>query len=55
MTRSYSGTRSLTQVELPRRRGVVHMRYWPRHGGEPIAPGPPAADLRLPLAARDDS
>jgi hypothetical protein len=49
MTRSYSGTRSLTQVELHHRRGVVHMWYWPRQGREPIDDLSSAIDLQLAL------
>ncbi|HSO21647.1 MAG TPA: NRDE family protein [Chondromyces sp.] len=47
MTRSFSGTRSVTRVEVDRERSLVGMRYWPRPGDGAIDPERPTAELEL--------
>ena len=47
MTRSYAGTRSVTQVQVDRGRSTVEMRYWPRPGDGALDPLRPSATLEL--------
>lgn len=49
MTRSFSGTRSVTRVEVDRERSLVGMRYWPRPGDGAIDPERRPAELELAL------
>ena len=50
MTRSFSATRSITQVGLNGDLDRLEMRFWARTGAEPVNPSLPAAELSLPLA-----
>lgn len=47
MTRSFSGTRSVTQVELGPGRAAAAVRYWARPGEGAIDPQRPTAELEL--------
>jgi hypothetical protein len=49
MTRSFSGTRSLTRVSLDLERGEVELRYWARPGLGPIDPTRPSSSLAVAL------
>lgn len=49
MTRSFSGTRSVTQVELGAALPAAAVRYWPRPGDGAIDPQRPTAALELGL------
>jgi len=51
MTRSFSGTRSLTGVAVDRERGEAEMRYWARPGMGTIDPTRPSSSLALALRA----
>jgi hypothetical protein len=47
MTRSYSGTRSVTRVSVDRERSEIEMRYWVREGNRRIDPSRPSAEIRI--------
>jgi hypothetical protein len=49
MTRSFSGTRSVTQVELATGLQAAAVRYWARPGEGAIDPRRPTAALELGL------
>jgi hypothetical protein len=51
MTRSFSGTRSLTGVAVDLERGEAEMRYWARPGVKAIDPTLPTSSLALALRA----
>jgi hypothetical protein len=57
MTRSYSGTRSITQISIDRKRPNIHMVYWAREGEGAVDPSLPTSHVELPLsrAWRSDS
>jgi hypothetical protein len=50
MTRSFSGTRSVTQISLERMRSDVEMRYWAREGEGAIDPLRLTSSVELPLS-----
>lgn len=49
MTRTESATRSVTQVRVGAH--DARLRWWPRHGLDPIDPEAPRADISLALSA----
>jgi hypothetical protein len=50
MTRSFSGTRSVTQISMDRKRPSIQVRYWAREGEGMIDPSQMTAHMELPLS-----